>query len=263
MRRTFCLALIQLLLLNSIVFAQAATQTNSETLAEISARLATETAAAYDACPFSVLSKDYFSRFSFDPDAVAANGEVALDSRWRIVLPTGIDPIGRRMAEHLQNFLRERMKLNLDISNETPAPIAKLEQPALVLLDSGGGDSNTPESFTIRVEEDRITVQGDSPNGLRDAIVRLVDRIGFREAPILELGTMVYKPRLPIRLGAVPQGGSYKDVVFFGFNSVLYGGGDLYALSQSDAIPELSARRVPGLLESHKEGMKQLSQYGL
>ena len=106
-------------------------------------------------------------------------------------------------------------------------------------------------------------MQGDSPNGLRDAIVRLVDRIGFREAPILEAGTIVYKPRLPIRLGAVPQGGSYKDVVFFGFNAVLYGGGDLYALSQSDAIPELSARRVPGLLESHQEGMKQLRQYGL
>ncbi|HEY3395627.1 MAG TPA: hypothetical protein VGK58_23195 [Lacipirellulaceae bacterium] len=263
MRRIFYLALIQLLLLNSTVFAQSAAQTNSETLAEISARLATETAAAYDACPFSVLSKDYFSRFSLDPDAVAENGEVAIDSSWRIVLPSGIDPIGRRMAEHLQTFLRERMKLTVDMSSETPESIARLQQPALVLLDSGGGDSNTLESFTIRVQKDRITVQGDSPNGLRDAIVRLLDRIGFREAPILTLGTIVYRPRLPVRLGAVPQGGSYKDVVFFGFNAVLYGGGDLYALSQSDAIPELSARRVRGLLESHREGMKQLSQYGL
>jgi hypothetical protein len=254
---------IDSLLLTGILLAQIETKSKSETLAEISARLANETAVAYDACPFSVLSKDYFSRFSFDPDAAAANGEVAIDSRWRLVVPTGIDPIGRRMAEHLQEFLRDRMKLNLDIANEIPESIASLRGPSVVLLDSGGGDQKAPESFTIRVEPNRITVQGDSPNGLRDGIVRLVDRIGFREAPILEPGTTVYHPRLPVRLGAVPQGGSYKDVVFFGCNAVLHGGGDLYALSRSDAIPELSARRVPGLLESHQDAMKQLAHYGL
>jgi hypothetical protein len=255
--------MIQSLLLSVILLAQTTTQTNLESLAVISARLSTETAAAYDACKFSVLSKDYFSRFSIDSDAVATHGEVAIDSSWRIVVPTGIDPIGRRMAEHLRDFLRDRMRLDLDIASETPESIANLHAPSLVLLDSGGGDSDTPESFTIRAAQDRVTVQGDSPNGLRDGIVRLVDRIGFREAPILESGTIVYSPRLPVRLGAVPQCGSYKDVVFFGFNAVLYGGGDLYALSQSDAIPELSSRRVPGLLKSHQEGMKQLAQYGL
>jgi hypothetical protein len=263
MRRTLCLTLIDSLLLTGIVFAQIENKTKSETLAEISARLANETAVAYDACPFSALSKDYFSRFSFDPDAAAAYGEVAINSRWRLVVPNGIDPIGRRMAEHLQTLLRDRMNLDLDISHEIPESIANLRGPSLVMLDSGGGDAKAPESFTIRVEPNRITVQGDSPNGLRDGIVRLVDRIGFREAPILEPGTTVYQPRLPVRLGAVPQGGSYKDVVFFGFNAVLYGGGDLYALSRSDAIPELSARRVPGLLESHQDAMKELSQYGL
>ena len=56
---------------------------------------------------------------------------------------------------------------------------------------------------------------------------------------------------------------SYKDVVFFGFNAVLYGGGDLYALSQSDAIPELAVRRVPGMLEANQKGMKELGNYGL
>src|SRR4029079_18902591 len=114
--------------------------------------------------------------------------------------------------------------------------LAKVDSPAIVLRDSGGGDPNVKESFTIRVEKNRITGQGDTPNGLRDGIVRLVDRIGFREAPILQQGIVTYKPRLRVRLGTVPAGGSYKDVVFFGSNAVLYGGGDLYALSRSDTI---------------------------
>ena len=61
----------------------------------------------------------------------------------------------------------------------------------------------------------------------------------------------------------MPAGGSYKDVVFFGSNAVLYGGGDLYALSQSNAIPELAVRRVAGMLESNQKGMKVLGKYGL
>jgi hypothetical protein len=263
MRQILCWTAIHVLLMAGSSCAQSADSKETETLSEIGTRLAQETAAAYDACPFAVLSRDYFSRFSLDPAAVAESGEVAIDPRWRLVLPTGIDPLGRRMTEHLQTFLRDRMDLSLAITNETPANIGNLKTPSIVLLDSGGGDPDTPESFTIRVEEDRITVQGDSPNGLRDGIVRLVDRIGFRETPILEAGNVVYRPRLPVRLGTVPSGGSYKDLVFFGYNAVFYGGGDLYAFSQSDAIPELAARRVTGNLESSQAGLEELGNYGL
>src|SRR5215204_4791386 len=37
-----------------------------ESLIEVTGRLAQETSAAYEACRFSALSKDYFSRFSRD-----------------------------------------------------------------------------------------------------------------------------------------------------------------------------------------------------
>jgi hypothetical protein len=234
--------------------------TKNESLPQITARLAKETADAYNACRFSALSKDYFSRFSCDTSAKPRKNEVAIDSRWRIELPNKIDPLGRLMATHLQVFLRDRMRLDLPIEAQDER---NANVPAIVLQDSGGGDPVANESFTIRVEQKRVTVQGDSPNGLRDGIVRLADRIGLREAPILELGIVTYKPRLPVRLGALPAGGKYKDVVFFGFNAVLYGGGDLYALSQSEAIPELSARRVPSLLESQQQGMKDIAEYGL
>ena len=42
-------------------------QDRVETLAEVGARLARETAEAYGASPFAALSRDYFSRFSRDP----------------------------------------------------------------------------------------------------------------------------------------------------------------------------------------------------
>lgn len=235
----------------------------TESLAEITARLASEASAAYNACRFSALSKDYFNRFSRDAGAIPHEDETAIDSHWRLLLPNDAKPLGRLMATHLQTFLRDRMGANLTLETLAPAELVKLNSPAIVLLDSGGGDPASKESYTIRVDKNRITVQGDSPNGLRDGIVRLVDRIAFREAPILQQGTETYKPRLRVRLGTVPTGGSYKDVVFFGSNAVLYGGGDLYALSQSDAIPELAVRRVPGMLESNQNGMKELGKYGL
>ena len=234
-----------------------------ESLAEVTARLAKETSAAYDACRFSFLSKDYFNRFSRDAGAAPHQDEIAIDSHWRLLLPNDANPLGRLMATHLQTFLHDRMGVNLTTETLTPAELVKLNSAAIVLLDSGGGDPNVKESFTIRVDKNRIAVQGDSPNGLCDGIVRLVDRIGFREAPILQQGSVTYKPRLRVRLGTVPTGGSYKDVVFFGSNAVLYGGGDLYALSQSNAIPELAVRRVPGMLESNQKGMKELGKYGL
>lgn len=263
MRRLHRWTAIPLFLIAGTTCGQNGGTDEPSTLAEINARLSKDTAEAYDSCRFSVLSKDYFSRFSLDPTATPQTGEVAINAHWRLVLPNGIDPLGRLMAEHLQAFLRDRMSLPLSIEEEAPASLATLKAPAIVLLDSGGGDADTPESFTIRVEKDRVTVQGDSPNGLRDGIVRLVDRMGLREAPILEAGSVTYKPRLSVRLGTVPSGGSYQDLVFFGFNAVFYGGGDLYAFSQSDAIPELAVRRVSGSLESNQKGMKEIGKYGL
>jgi hypothetical protein len=239
--------------------------TEPETLAEMTDRLAKETAEAYDNCRFSALSNDYFSRFSLDPAAVPSDDEVAIDSNWRLVLPKEAGPLARLMAEHLQTFLRDQMRVELELIVEERSAAAPGRQrgPAIVLLDSGGGDSKSPESFTIGVDRDCVTVHGESPNGLRDGIVRLVDRIAFRAAPILKFGTVTYRPRLPVRLGAVPAGGTYTDLVFFGCNAVLAGGGDLFALSRSDAIPALAARRVPGLLESSRNEMQELGKYGL
>jgi hypothetical protein len=249
---------------NSVLIASDVATAKPETLPEVTARLAKETDAAYNACRFSALSKDYFNRFARDSDARPRDDETAIDSHWKLLLPKNLGPIGRLMATHLQTFLRDRMNVDVAIESTFDAPdMVKLKSPAIVLLDSGGGDPATKESFTIRVEKNRITVHGDSPNGLRDGIVRLVDRIGFRQAPFLQQGNVTYKPRLRLRLGAVPTGGSYKDVVFFGYNAIVYGGGDLYALSQSNAIPELAVRRVPALLEENKKGMKELEKYGL
>lgn len=234
-----------------------------ETLPQITARLAKETAAAYDACPFSALSKDYFNRFSRDPRAKSDDDETVLDANWQIVLAHGSSEESRLMATHLQTFLSKRMDVALPIETRDRAEIEQRTAPTLVLLESGGGDVGTKESFTIRVDAHRVTVAGESPNGLRDGVVRLVDEIGFREAPYLRRGSTTYKPRAPLRLGAVPCSGSYKDLVFFGFNAVLYGGGDLYALSTSDAIPELAVRRVPGMLAANRAGMREAGQYGL
>src|SRR3954468_23232725 len=78
------------------------TRSKPESLAEITARLASETSAAYDACRFSALSKDYFERFSRDASAIPRDDETAIDARWRLLLPNNAEPLGRVMAMDLQ-----------------------------------------------------------------------------------------------------------------------------------------------------------------
>ncbi|MFH1738239.1 MAG: hypothetical protein ABIH23_04480 [bacterium] len=234
-----------------------------ETLAQLSARLAAEAKEAFEASPFSILSKDYFARFSLDPDAAPIEGEIVIDKTWRIVLSEEADPLTRLMTDYFVDFLQRRMDLALKQEDLPAKDLKKAVKKAIVFLDSGGGDPETPESFTIAVAPNGVVVSGRDPRGVRDGIVRLVDRIGFRQAPILAVGTQAYKPRLAVRLGAVPWMGSYRELVFMGYNAVFVSGGSLFALSTSDAIPELATRREPGDPQARVEGAKEARRHGL
>jgi hypothetical protein len=212
---------------------------------------------------YSILSKDYFSRFSRDPHARAGEGETAIDETWTVVLPDDADPLSELMAGHFVDFLDRRMGLRLPVAKRARSELDESGERTILFLDSGGGDREAPESFTIAVNHGQVMVHGRDAGGLRDGIVKLVDRIGFREAPILALGEQIYRPRLRVRLGAVPNLGSYRDVVFMGYNAVFVGGGSLYALSTSDAIPELVGRRQAGTLEAGVKAAGDARSYGL
>ena len=139
---------------------------------------------------------------------------------------------------------------------------------AVVLLDFWGGAADAPESFTISVEALRVVIRGRDASGLRDGVVKLVDLMGSREAPILPLGEQVYTPRLAVRLGVVPWMGTYRDLVFMGHNAVLLntyfeGEESLFAISRSDAIPELEARRKPEVFRALVETIREAKRYGL
>ena len=214
---------------------------------------ARETVAAYDACRFSFLSKDYFARFTRDPAVVPNDGEVLLSANWKIAIPEDAQPLTRIMAEHLAEFLAGRMRIDLAIE---PLPRDRLMQSndgSVVLSDSGGGDVGVEESFTLTVEQQRVVVLGRDVAGLRDGVVKLVDLMGARQGPILPRGERVYRPRVAVRLGVVPWLGSYREPVFMGHNAVLVntyyeGEESLFALSTSNAIPELNTLRRPEVL---------------
>ena len=218
-----------------------ATTANADTLAEIGARVGQEASEAYANSPFSTLSKDYFARFSRDPETQPSGDEMVLDTAWTIAVPQSESPVGLVMAGYLQDFLARRMGVAMEIASDASL------KPALVLLDSGGGNE-TAESFTISVAPGRIEVRGTDPGGLRDGVVRLVDDIGFREAPFLKPGERTFTPRLKVREGAIPNMGSYRDLVFMGYNAVTVGGDSLFSYSRSDVIPELKVRQVEGSL---------------
>jgi hypothetical protein len=216
---------------------------------------------AYDSSPFSALSKDYFARFYRDQTIEPAQNEVLIGEDWQIVYADDSNPLTVLMAEYLSQFLNERMQLCVTLSGLDHETLYK-SQKSIVLLEAGGGDSTVPESFTIKAQPKKIVLQGQDYKGLRDGIVKIVSLIGLKQAPILEIGQQVYRPRIKVRVGNVPWMGSYRDVIFRGFNSVILTGsnrddvfeavslniGSLRMLSQSDAIPELKKDQDPAVL---------------
>ncbi len=231
---------------------------HGETLAEIGARVGAEYNEAYAGSPYAALSRNYFERFSRDETAKTADGEVEIESNWVIGIAADSDALTRTMAGYFQEFMRDRMNTDLPIQEGTSNLARTVRfQP------TGGGVTGIEESFTIAVERNHVAVRGSDPRGLRDGVVKLVDQIGFREAPILGVGEQSYQPRLRVRLGTVPKMGTNRELVFLGYNAVFSGGGSLYALSRSDAIPELASRRVEGLLENSAATNADARKHGL
>ena len=238
------------------------TETDAErTLSDFTSRLRAEWTAAYEASPFSELSRDCFSRFWRDPKAKAAGDEAVVDEAWSIVVPDDAGPLVRLMAEHLRDFLARRMDTVLDCR-----PVLRREGPddqgPVIVLDPTGGPDGAGE-FRIDVAPDRIDVTGAGEAALRDGVVRLVDRMGLRRAPFLRVGSTTYRPRLPVRLGAIPHLGSIRDAVFLGYNALTIGWYDFYELSSSDALPELARFRAPNCLKRLGQRVAEAGQYAL
>jgi len=229
----------------------------AETLAEVGARLSRETASAYEASGYGSLSRDYFGRFVCDEAARPAKGEIEIGGGWQILLSPSAAPLTELMAGDLAQFLEQSMGVSIPV--ETGRDKGTRAENQVVLSDWEGGVPDLPGSFTVDVGRHAVRVSGRDPEGLRDGVVKLVDALGMRRAPILEIGRSVYRPRLGVRLGAVPFQGSYRDVVFLGYNAVFAGGGDLYALSRSAAIPALEDRQAPlppPPVEARRYGLK-------
>jgi hypothetical protein len=145
--------------------------------------------------PFASLSSDYFSRFSHD-NRLYVPKRTAINKAGDLL--TSAQPRGRGvMAGHLADFLGRCMSLKIAVHEAQPA----LGTKYILLSTSGGGETGVLESFTISVSKDSITVAGLDAGGLRNGVVRLVALIGLRRAPFLEQGTVVYKPRIPVRRG--------------------------------------------------------------
>jgi hypothetical protein len=233
----------------------------NETLAQLTSRLAQESVEAYKSSSFSEFSRDYFARISRDPGIKVGKQEVALDSTWQVNDPPSPSVCATMMRRYFQDFLQRRMQIALgEGKNGGEGSRAKKQ---VILREASGGVPEIPESYTLEITTDRVLVQGRDAPGLRDGIVRLVDLMGFRQGPVLPLGKWVVKPRLPVRLGAVPYLGSFREVVFLGYNAVFVPAGSLFELSTSDALPELQSRRNPQLRSNFVAAVSQAAQLGL
>jgi hypothetical protein len=212
--------------------------------------------------PFSDFSRDYFSYYCRDPDAAPGDHEVMLDAAWRIVLPDDAARLTRLMAEDLRVFLAERMDLRLPVAESSRNTPGTGGDRSIALCDtawSGG----LAECFRLDIGPGHLRIAAGRPEGVRAGVVRLVNEMGLRRAPIAALGVRDFQPRQRVRVGRVPLLGSYRDVVFQGNNGVIIGYTNLYTVSQSEIIPELTALREPALIERVRDNVRAAHQYGL
>ena len=223
--------------------------------------------AVYRKNPFAFLSRDYFARLSRDPRAVASTDEITIGTDWSILVGADTDPLVGVMAGDLAAFLKQRMGVDVTVRKETDAEAARTH--TIVLTDHGGGDPSTAGSYTIDVGRDAVAVRGQNAAGLRDGVVQLVDRMGFRAAPILQIGEETLCPRLALRMGTIPRMGTYRDLVFLGYNGVIISPTDsasttrLTSVSESRAIPELAQYCEPALVQKLAEKARGARRYGL
>ena len=231
-------------------------KTAQQEISEFTADLRSEAHLAYEASPFSALSRDCFSRFWRDPNVTPRDGDVMFADHWSIVTGERAGDLCALMAEDLSTFLSGCMGVSLKIVCATQ----KQDDPVIVLNTEGGGRAGC---FFIDVAPGTVTVCGSDDGGLRDGVVRLVDLIGLRRAPILSPGRTDYEPRLDVRLGAIPEQGSVREAAFLGYNALTVGWFDTYELSDSDAVPQLARFRDPDHLARLRQRVSDARRYGL
>lgn len=251
------------LLQTYIAFVLLVGTAQAETLADIGARLGRDTQAAYEASPYLGLAKDFTSRYPIEVDAHRDVDELAVSEGWTISAGREAAPAAIEALQMLQRFLKSRMGIQTHIASDDPAYLTGNTPAQHIVLALEPAQAKEPESYTIVVTEERVRVSSESPSGLRDGVVRLIDRMGNRGAPFLKKGIETRTPRLPVRLGTVPWGGGYRDLVMMGYNAVQAGGGSLYALSTSDAIPELAVRRDANAPEANRAAALAAKAFGL
>ena len=235
----------------------------AESLAQFYARLAEETKQAYDASPYSQFSRNYFARITRDPSAKRQQGEIEITSSWKIELPAEASVITTTMAGDLAELLSRRMGVRVATVTSRRKSDVRIEPRTIKLIETGGGVAEIAESYSIEITRKGVLIRGRDACGVRDGIVRLTDMIGLRQAPFLNTGTWVIKPRVPVRMGSVPCEGSVRDAVFLGYNAVFVPGGSLFALSDSDVFPQLKDRRDPVLRSNFVKAVKEAAKYGL
>jgi hypothetical protein len=205
--------------------------------------------------PFVAMRDSLFARYVRDPEAKAAEGDVAVDATWTIVQPESGNPVAVKMAGMLAGYFKDVLGIELAVAEHVS------EGPHILLNTAGGGKAGVAGSFSVAVKPGLITVAGVDTAGLRDGIVRLIDLFGFRMAPFLAPQDVTYTPRIAMRRSSGAP--THEMTMLLGGNTVSVGGGELYAFSSSDAIPELAVRRTAGSREALQQAAHAVSEAGL
>lgn len=149
-----------------------------------------------------------------EDNAVPFQNETVINANWKISMAADADPLIRNAAEDLQDYFLVSMKLPVKIIPDGNSGIVLTLAPELP----------SPCSFKITVEQNRITIAGRDPRGVRFGCIRLEDILNLRGAPFIEKKSFVSERLITPRL--VHSGRGIEDYPDKHLNAILHAGFD-------------------------------------
>jgi hypothetical protein len=141
-----------------------------------------------------------------NPKAVAAPGEVAIESGWRLVIPLQVSPCLLRAAQDFQDYLLRSMDVSvLLVRGRADEVLAEAAPRAIMLgtrddLPDLGEGLDVPRSYRVICRTDAVVLCGADDRGTAQGCYYLEDLMNLREAPFLEeddrIRSPVFQPRM-------------------------------------------------------------------
>jgi hypothetical protein len=135
------------------------------------------------------------------------DGEIALTREWSVDAPADADPVVTTAAADLNDFLRNGLKVDVTVPENSKTAIRLRVSPSLKGV-------STEEGYRVEAGPDEITIAGIAPRGVMRGVYWFENQLLLRRAPFVKPGVTVRNCRFNFRITTAlrPGGSSFSEI---------------------------------------------------